>query len=317
MGYRMVNGEWQWYQDVGNQPIDPLDPFAGPLVGYAGAGVGAVPQQVQPQQYPKPEIKIWAENTPVGGAGGVGGGIWTPQQEAMLNEGLDPFAGDYLKIAQDKARAAMEDSIWMKTLQGRELDMKEKQFLASLAQSQNEAEATRQWQQQQLGFQQSESQAEQAYRQQQLTENARQFGLTQQQQQSELEAQKAWQQQQLEADKQARLATLAASPKSWLEYAAQANQAPAIQPWMLPLMSSDYYTSAGEQIPGWQQGDMRSMPALTTPSTQYTARMGPTAQQQYLGYQQAQQGATPEETQFRLWSQAPSSGKWGGLAVRR
>ncbi len=61
----------------------------------------------------------------------------------------------------------------------------------------------------------------------------------------------------------------------------------------------------------------RNMPALTTPSTQYLARMGPTAQSQYGGYERARTGMTPEEMQMRLWSQAPPSGQYGGLAWQR
>ena len=133
--------------------------------------------------------------------------------------------------------------------------------------------------------------------------------------QRELEAEQAWRQQQLQAEKEQRLASLAAQPKSWLEYASLSGQAPVVQPWMQPLMPSDY--AVGSTIPGWSASNMGQMPGLTTPSTQYTARMGPTAQQQYMGYQQARTGATPEETQFRLWSMAPPSGRNRGLTQVR
>jgi hypothetical protein len=105
------------------------------------------------------------------------------------------------------------------------------------------------------------------------------------------------------------MSQLAANPKSWLEYAAYTGQQPVVQPWMLPLMSQDYGFNAGGAIPGWTAEDMSNIPSLLNPSAQYLARMGPTAQQQYYGYQQAQQGATPAETQWRLWSMAPPGGQ--------
>ena len=60
-----------------------------------------------------------------------------------------------------------------------------------------------------------------------------------------------------------------------------------------------------------------NMPALTRPSRQYQARMGPTALQQYGAYTQARTGVTPEELQFRLWSMAPPGGGFGGLRYTR
>lgn len=123
----------------------------------------------------------------------------------------------------------------------------------------------------------------------------------------------------LDLERQRYGAELAAQPKSWLEYAAYTGEQPAIQPWMQPLMPQQYQQlGAGQAIPGYQgtQG-MTGMPQLTTPSRQYQARMGPTAQEQYYGYQQAQSGARPEETEFRLWSGAPPSGQYGGLRYTR
>jgi len=134
-------------------------------------------------------------------------------------------------------------------------------------------------------------------------------------------AQLAWQQQQWsqqQAQEQKNyLANLAAEPHSWLEYASAAGQPPVIQPWMLPLMPSDYgIYSAGQTMPGWNPENMTGMPQLINPSAQYQARMGPTAQQQYYGYEQARTGATPEESQWRLWSYAPPSGNRGLTQVR-
>lgn len=114
-----------------------------------------------------------------------------------------------------------------------------------------------------------------------------------------------WQQ---EEAKRQYMSKLAAQPRSWLEYAAYTGQQPVVQPWMLPLMPEQAGFNVGGAIPGWSAEDMSRIPELLTPSAQYLARMGPTSQQQYYGYQQARTGASPEETQWRLWSQAPPSG---------
>lgn len=149
------------------------------------------------------------------------------------------------------------------------------------------------------------------------------------QQQKQFEEQMAWEQKQFglqqEAEKQQRLAQLAAQPTSWLQYAAEAGKEPAIQPWMLPLMPQQYsQLQAGGAIPGWtgtmsaEAGQpMTSLPQLTRPSRQYQARMGPAALQQYSGYRQARTGMVPEESEFRLWSQAPPSGRFGGFSRAR
>jgi hypothetical protein len=125
----------------------------------------------------------------------------------------------------------------------------------------------------------------------------------------QLAAQTAYQNQQIALQKQAYEAQLASQPKSWLEYAAYTGQNPAVQPWMLPLMSQEYsQLQAGQQIPGWSQSGGTAMPELINPSAQYLARMGPTAQQQWLGYQQAQTGAPADETTWRAQLAAPPGG---------
>lgn len=132
----------------------------------------------------------------------------------------------------------------------------------------------------------------------------------------------AWYQQQqaadLEAQKQQRLATLAAQPKSWLEYAALANQQPIIQPWMLPLMPRQYSNlQAGQPIPGWAADNMQGMPDLSRPSAQYMARLSPTAQAQYYGYQQADTGATDESMYWLNQSTAPAGSPYKELSYQR
>lgn len=129
------------------------------------------------------------------------------------------------------------------------------------------------------------------------------------------QGQERQQRRELALQKQQQLAQLAAQPRSWLQYAALAGETPAIQPWMKPLMAQQY--QAGEALPGWQpegRGQpMGGLPELTRPSRQYQARIGPTAMGQYLGYQQARTGATPEEAQWRMWSAAPPGGGYRGL----
>lgn len=66
-----------------------------------------------------------------------------------------------------------------------------------------------------------------------------------------------------------------------------------------------------------QPGDLSGMPQLTWPSRQYQARMGPSALQQYYGYEQARTGAIPEETQWRLWSRAAPGGSRMNLGYWR
>ena len=166
------------------------------------------------------------------------------------------------------------------------------------------------WQQEQLNLSREQAAQEAAWRQ---SESASEAAWRQQQ----LASEEKWRESQLAAQKQQELAQLAAQPHSWLEYAALSGEQPAVQPWMLPLMSQEYTGAAGQPIPGWGAENMQGMPALTTPSTQYMARMGPTAQQQFQGYRQARTGARPEEQEFRMWNQAPPSGSNLGLTRRR
>jgi len=166
-----------------------------------------------------------------------------------------------------------------------------------------------------LGQSQAELQAQQQYWAQQNEQAQAQYQLEQQQ--------FAWQQQQASAqaaqEQKNYMANLAANPSTWLEYAGASGATPMVQPWQVPLMPQQYAgTVAGAALPGWEsvqtsigQGipTMANLPAMTTPSTQYQARMGPTAYQQYAGYEKARTGISPSETQFRLWSQAPPGGQ--------
>ena len=119
--------------------------------------------------------------------------------------------------------------------------------------------------------------------------------------------------QQAESERQYK-AQLSAQPMSWLKYASYTGEPPAVQPWMQPLSFGDYSgMKTGQQIPGWSGESASQMPELLRPSAQYQARMGPTAYQQYQGYQQARTGAPPEETTFRLQSMAPPGGRYAPL----
>uniref|UniRef100_A0A6M3ISP0 Uncharacterized protein n=1 Tax=viral metagenome TaxID=1070528 RepID=A0A6M3ISP0_9ZZZZ len=159
---------------------------------------------------------------------------------------------------------------------------------------------------------------------------------------------------QLEQQRQQRLAELSANPMSWLQYAAEAGTMPGIQPWMLPLMPQQYSElGAGAAVPGYVQGpaskaydefqtglqaklggglemgtsynpaplpgpvSMSGMPNLTPMSMQYWARMNPSSQSQYLGYEKARTGQTPEDTLSRMRAGAAPSGKFGGLSWKR
>ena len=122
-----------------------------------------------------------------------------------------------------------------------------------------------------------------------------------------------WQKQQAElerAEKERQYkAQLAANPITWLEYEAYTKQNPVVQPWMMPLSQKDYGWQVGQQIGGWNPEGGGGMADLINPSAQYWARMGPTAQGQYQSYQNWDKAQRPEETQFRLNSIAPPSGK--------
>jgi len=129
----------------------------------------------------------------------------------------------------------------------------------------------------------------------------------QQQQLAQVQAQA-----QMQAAEQERqhIAQLSAQPRSWLEYASYTGEQPVTQPWMMPLMPQQYQSlGVGEPIPGWTKESATEMPALTRPSAQYQARMGPTGLEQYLGYKQARTSAPAEETLNRLWSTAPPAGR--------
>ena len=146
--------------------------------------------------------------------------------------------------------------------------------------------------------------------------------------------------QQLTAQREERLAQLAAQPISWLQHAALSGQQPVVQPWMKPLMRSGQNLQVGQPIPGFQPGapggateqggflpgtatpsplgtQFANLPELRRPSAQLFARMGPTAQQQWLGFRQARTGVPPQEALFRQRQSGPPGAGRGGFQQQR
>ena len=185
---------------------------------------------------------------------------------------------------------------------------------------------------------------------------AREFGITEQRLFQESEATRLFREQQFEfqgetrrleqeqfqqklaGEREARLAQLAAQPISWLQHAALSGQTPVVQQWMIPLMRPGQNLQVGQPIPGFQPGALgaqqggfipgtstpqplgtqfSNLPELRRPSAQLFARMGPTAQQQFLGFRQARTGIPPQETLFRQRQSGPPGSSGGGFQQQR
>lgn len=70
----------------------------------------------------------------------------------------------------------------------------------------------------------------------------------------------------------------------------------------------------GQVLPGFSGfNDFSSLQALTRPSAQFLSRSGPTATSQFLGFERARTGSSPEETLFRQRAAAPPSGRFSGF----
>ncbi|KKL05054.1 hypothetical protein LCGC14_2609900, partial [marine sediment metagenome] len=144
--------------------------------------------------------------------------------------------------------------------------------------------------------------------------------------------------QQLTAQREERLAQLAAQPISWLQHAALSGQQPVVQEWMKPLMRPGQNLQVGQPIPGFQPGapgaeqggflpgtatpsplgtQFANLPELRRPSAQLFARMGPTAQEQWLGFRQARTGVPPQEALFRQRQAGPPGAGRGGFQQQR
>ena len=192
--------------------------------------------------------------------------------------------------------------------------------------------AQREQQQQQFDITQQrligESEADRLFREQNLAFQREQLAATQ-----------AFQQQQLTGQREERLAQLATQPISWLQHAALSGQTPVVQQWMIPLMRPGQNLQVGQPLPGFQPGapggaqqggfipgtatpsplgtQFANLPELRRPSAQLFARMGPTAQQQFLGFRQARTGIPPQETLFRQRQSGPPGAGRGGFQQQR
>lgn len=251
---------------------------------------------------------------------------------AQMQYGAPQWRPGELALTQQQLAAQRQQALWGQQFQEQQFGLTQEQFAAQQAQ-----------QAQQWGLTQEQWQAQQAQQAQQWGLTQEQFAAQQQQAlwaqsfqeqqltQQQLEAQRqyelsmlpygqmtAYQQAQTAQQERAYGAQLAAQPMSWLQYAAYTGEQPAVQPWMLPLMPQEYQQlGAGQAIPGYTAESMAGMPQLTTPSRQYQARMSPEQREMYYGYRQARTGERPEETQWRLWSSAPPSGRYAGLSRAR
>jgi hypothetical protein len=94
---------------------------------------------------------------------------------------------------------------------------------------------------------------------------------------------------------------------------------------MVPLSPDEYGwkgSQVGDKLPGWDasvndtslQG---KLPDLLSPSAQYMSRIAPSARAQYMGYEQATTGATPADTQWKLWSRSAPSGNNPNVTYNR
>jgi len=199
---------------------------------------------------------------------------------------------------------------WAMTIDEREMALKEQKATTPEPMSEYQREA----------LERERQEVERAYqlKQEELEQRRREAEEQQKLQQQRFEWEQAQALAQAQEQERRYIAQLAAQPLSWLEYAAYTQQPPKVQPWMLPLMSQQYpELQAGGAIPGWTPESMTEMPSLINPSAQLWARMGPAPQQQYMGYEQARTGATPEDVQWWIQQSAPPSGMYGGLRYAR
>ncbi|KKN29349.1 hypothetical protein LCGC14_0845100 [marine sediment metagenome] len=200
------------------------------------------------------------------------------------------------------------------------------------------------FQQRQFQFQQQQAEQDRGispFEQQQFELQQRQVSQQQSQFQAQLAFQQQQAQQQAELQRQAEMARLAANPINWLQFAAFTGEQPVIQPWMIPLGFQQFGEGGGTSTPQGvgggqvvpdsgvtQQGqlqagqpllpqggfDFSQLPQLRDPSAQFLARLGPTGTQQFLGFERARTGASPQETQFRQRSGAAPTGRFGGFS---
>ena len=313
-------------------PPPPSDPFAAPGIltpSEAARGVAGAPPLVPPPTEDAPgaelsrdEIIRQLEKT----------GMTMPEYIAARREGRDPFAP-----------AVQEEHLGFKGFWGNdgyfytwdEFEGKNRRvdFDASRVVEPEAAAPPGETESQRLTRERREEEFE--------TTEARlkeEFRLTREFQEESRRLEQERFQLQLTGEREERLAQLAAQPISWLQHAALSGQQPVVQPWMMPLMRPGQNLQVGQPIPGFQAGapgaqqggfipgtatpqplgtQFANLPELRRPSAQLFARMGPTAQQQWLGLRQARTGIPPQETLFRQTQGGPPGAGRGGFQQQR
>ena len=254
----------------------------------------------------------------LGGAGDAGvdpetgkEGFWGPDGWFWERDEFGEFQRTDFDPARRTQPLAPTQPTGLTPFQQAQQEQREQEFQATQQRLTAESEATRLFREQQFGFQREQLEADRLFREQQLT-----------------------------GQREERLAQLAAQPISWLQHAALSGQTPVVQPWMIPLMRPGQNLQVGQPIPGFQpalpggaveQGGFlpgtatpapvgstfANLPELRRPSAQLFARMGPTAQQQFLGFRQARTGIPPQETLFRQRQTGPPGTPGGGFQQQR
>ncbi|KKL86064.1 hypothetical protein LCGC14_1948470 [marine sediment metagenome] len=238
-------------------------------------------------------------------------GFWGPDGWFWEKDEFGEFQRTDFDPARRTQPLAPTQPTGLTPFQQAQQEQREQEFQATQQRLTAESEATRLFREQQFGFQREQLEADRLFRELQLT-----------------------------ADREERLAQLAAQPISWLQHAALSGQTPVVQPWMIPLMRPGQNLQVGQPIPGFQpalpggaveQGGFlpgtatpapvgstfANLPELRRPSAQLFARMGPTAQQQFLGFRQARTGIPPQETLFRQRQTGPPGTPGGGFQQQR
>ena len=238
-------------------------------------------------------------------------GFWGPDGWFWEKDELGEFQRTDFDPARRTQPLAAAPPTELTPFQQAQQEQQQQQFQTTQQRLSQEREADRLFREQQFGFQEETRRLEQEQFQLQLT-----------------------------ADREERLAQLAAQPISWLQHAALSGQTPVVQPWMIPLMRPGQNLQVGQPIPGFQpalpggaveQGgflpgtatpapvgaQFANLPELRRPSAQLFARMGPTAQQQFLGFRQARTGIPPQETLFRQRQTGPPGTPGGGFQQQR
>ena len=238
-------------------------------------------------------------------------GFWGPDGWFWEKDEFGEFQRTDFDPARRTQPLAAAPATELTPFQQAQEERQRQEFIATQQRLFQEGEATRLFREQQFGFQEETRRLEQEQFQLQLT-----------------------------ADREERLAQLAAQPISWLQHAALSGQTPVVQPWMIPLMRPGQNLQVGQPIPGFQPGlpggaiqqggflpgtataapvgsTFANLPELRRPSAQLFARMGPTAQQQFLGFRQARTGIPPQETLFRQRQSGPPGAPSGGFQQQR